>query len=104
MYMYSLIMTSQHMHHTLGFSAAITAALWRARELQQKLLFAEPRGLEETCDAVLHVHQLVVYTPNKRMQSRKTFFQMFERYAPAMAYFLLLGTQCVHVRGKIRKQ
>ena len=64
MYMYSLIMTSQHMHHTLGFSAAITAALWRARELQQKLLFAEPRGLEETCDAVLHVHQLVVYTPN----------------------------------------
>ena len=52
----------------------------------KNLFFAELLcGLENTHDAVMNVHELVVGTPNKREQTRKTF-QKLERYAPAMAY------------------
>ena len=36
---------------------------------------AKPCGVDETCDAVLHVHQLDVYTPNKRVQRLETHVQ-----------------------------
>jgi hypothetical protein len=57
------------------FALRTISHAWRARWLQQKLFFAKPRGLENTHDAVMHVHKLVVSTPNKRAQTRETFFR-----------------------------
>ena len=87
---HTLVITSQS--HTLGFCAA-HVQLQRSGALEgcSKNLVAEQCGVEETRGIVAHVHQLAVDTPNKRVQSPETNSKMPERYAPAMAYFLILG-------------
>ena len=79
----NLIMTSQP--HTHGFRAANNRhALARSMAAAFSFLI-EPCGVDETRGAVMHVHQLVVNYPNKRVLSPDKIFQMFERYAPGPA-------------------
>ena len=93
---------AQNRTHSV-FALRTISHTWRARGLQQKLFFAKPRGLENTHDTVMDVHELVVSTSNKRAQTRESHFRSskdIERYAPVMAYFPNLGQNNVQVREK----
>ena len=75
------------------FALRSPAAVWRARGLQQKNMFAEPCGLviqscsctNSSCTVQPSAYKVVKH------------FQMFERYTPAIDGLLLnFGQKCVH--------
>ena len=56
--------------------------------------------MDETRGAVMHVHQLVVNTPNKREISPKTYSKCPKSDASTMVYFLILGSKMRPSPGK----
>ena len=62
--------------------------------------FAEPCGLENTHDAVMHVHQLVVSTPNESAHSRETHF----RSSKDMPQRWLISPIWAEITSKLREK
>ena len=77
--------------HTLGFCAPNYFPCLAHSRAAAKSFFAKPHGLENTHDAVMHVHKFVVSTPNKRAQTRETISEVRKIICPSDGLFPQLG-------------